>query len=197
MKTIDFYLDIYSPYAYLASHRLVEIAKTHGCAINYLPLNLKRAKLAAGNTGPANIDIPPKIRYLMIDLKRWADRYGLPFGEIPKGRDYSRINKGVLLALDRGVADAYIREAYAATWGSGGDADSDALLTALARDMQWDADAFLAYISSAEADERYEQVFAKAAENGVFGVPTVVIDEQMWWGNDRMQFVDEYLVENR
>lgn len=195
MKSIDFYLDIYSPFAYLAAHRLGEIADKYGCTVNYLPIDLKRAKLAAGNTGPANVEIPPKIRYLMTDLQRWAARYGLPFGEIPKGKDYSRINKGVFFAQDRGVARRYVSEAYAATWGRGGDADSDALLTALAESLDWDAGEFLAYISSGEADERYEQTFDKAVELGVFGVPIVIIDDQMWWGNDRLQFVEEYLAE--
>lgn len=195
MRSIDYYLDIYSPFAYLASHRLYEIAEKRGCVINYLPIDLKRAKLAAGNTAPPNVDIPPKIRYLMADLSRWAKRYGLPFGAIPKGKDYSRINKGVFFARDHDAAPDYVREAYAAVWGRGGEADSDALLTGLARAMSWDADEFLAYIGSADADERYEQTFKQAVEHGVFGVPTVIIDDQMWWGNDRLQFVDEYLAE--
>lgn len=195
MRSIDFYLDIYSPFAYLASHRLSEIAEKFDCAIRYLPIDLKRAKLAAGNTGPGNIEIPPKIRYLMTDLKRWAQRYGLPFGEIPKGKDYSRINKGVYFAQDRDAAQPYVREAYAAVWGRGGEADSDSLLRSLAQTMGWDADEFLAYIISEEADQRYEQTFAQAVECGVFGVPIFIIDNQMWWGNDRLQFVEEYLAE--
>jgi len=195
VKTIDFYLDIYSPYAYLASHRLVEIADKHGCFINYLPIDLKRAKLAAGNTGPANVQIPPKIRYLMTDLGRWAKRYYLPFGAIPGGKDYSRINKGVFFAREQDVTRDYVRESYAATWGRGGDADSDDLLADLARTMQWDVEEFLRYISSEQADQLYEKTFSVAVERGVFGVPIMIIDDQMWWGNDRLQFVDEYLAE--
>lgn len=196
MKTIDFYFDVWSPYAYLASHRLAEIAEQYGCRVNYLPIDLKRAKLAAGNTGPANIDIPPKIRYLMTDLKRWAQRYGLRFGEIPKGSDINRINKGVFFATDRKVGRDYVREAYAAVWGRGGDPNSDGLLTGLAQTMNWDAGEFLSYISSDEANDRYEQVFNVAVERGVFGVPIVVTDDQMWWGNDRLAFVEEYLAEH-
>lgn len=196
MKAIDFYIDFWSPFAYLAAHRLPQIAAKYGCVINYLPIDLKRAKLAAGNTGPANIEIPPKIRYLMTDLKRWADRYGLPFGVIPKGSDINRINKGVFFAHGRDVARVYVREAYDAVWGRGGDPDSDALLIDLARAMNWEEDKFLAYISSREADKQYEEVFSQAVERGVFGVPIMIIDDQMWWGNDRLQFVEEYLAEN-
>lgn len=195
MKRVDFYFDFWSPYAYLASHRLAEITEKHGCTVNYLPIDLKRAKLAAGNTGPANIEIPPKIRYLMTDLKRWADRYDLPFGEVPKGSNIHRINKGTFFANDRDVSRTYVREGYRAVWGRGGDPDSDDLLTALAQTMNWDSDEFLSYIGSREADQRYEQVFDEAVKRGVFGVPIVIIDEQMWWGNDRLQFVEEYLAE--
>lgn len=192
-KVIDFYFDFWSPYAYLASHRLLEIAGKHDCWINYLPIDLRRAKVAAGNTGPANLDIPPKIRYLMVDLKRWADRYGLAFGEIPKGNRTDRINKGTFFAKERNAEPDYVREAYAAVWGAGGDPDSDELLADLARTMEWDPDEFIAYLSSPEADERYEKLFSLAAERGVFGVPIVIVDDQMWWGNDRLQFVDDYL----
>ena len=196
VKTIDFYFDFWSPYAYLGSHRIGEIAEKHGCAVNYLPVDIGRVKLAAGNTGPANLEIKPKIRYLMQDLKRWADIYGLAFGAVPKGKDTRRINKGVFFAQERNAARDYVREAYAAVWGQGGDPTSDELLSNLARKMGWDADEFLAYVNSAASDERYEQVYNTAVERGVFGVPITIIDGQMWWGNDRLQFVDEYLTKN-
>lgn len=196
MRTIDFYFDFWSPYAYLASHRLAEIADKHGCAINYLPIDLTKAKLAAGNTGPANLQIPPKIRYLMVDLKRWADRYGLPFGSVPKGKNTRRINIGAMLAQDQGVARDYVREAYDAVWGQGGDPDDDELLSSLARTMDWNPEDFLSWIGSAEAGDRYEKLFASAVERGVFGVPIMAIGDQMWWGNDRLEFVEQYLAGN-
>jgi 2-hydroxychromene-2-carboxylate isomerase len=193
MKQIDFYFDFWSPYAYLASGRLAEMAERHGFTINYCPIDLTRAKLEAGNTGPPNLAIPPKIRYLMTDLRRWCARYGLPFGGVPKSKDTKRINIGALLAQDRGVARDYVREAYDATWGQGGDPSSDELLTSLAAKLGWDADEFLGYISSPEAEERYEAVFAAAAERGVFGVPIMIVGEEMWWGNDRLEFLEEFL----
>lgn len=197
MRTIDFYFDFWSPFAYLAAHRLPEIAEKHGCKINYLPIDLKRAKLAAGNDGPANIEIAPKIRYLMKDLKRWADRYGLPLGQVPAGNNIHRINKGVFFAQDRNQEQAYMREAYGAVWGQGGDPNDDDLLKDLAQSMAWKPSEFLDFINSEGADERYEKVFESAVENGVFGVPIYIVDGQMWWGNDRLEFLDEYLSGNQ
>lgn len=193
MKTLDFYFDIYSPYAYLGFHRLMQISAGSDCAINYHPVDLPRLKIAAGNTGPANLEIPPKIKYLLEDLKRWAQRYELPFGDIPKAKDYSRINQGAFYALDQGRELDYIRAAYNLVWGRGGSADSDAELAGLASTMEWDTDRFLSFIGSDKARDRFEQSNLAAIERGVFGVPTIICEGHMWWGNDRMDFVEQYL----
>jgi 2-hydroxychromene-2-carboxylate isomerase len=193
MRRIGYYFDFWSPYAYLASERLANIAEQQGWTIDYRPIDLTRAKLEAGNTGPPNLAIPPKIRYLMTDLKRWAARYGLPIGGVPKGKDTKRINIGALLAQDRGMARDYVREGFDAVWGQAGDPNSDELLTALAAKLGWDAQEFLRYLGSSEAEERYESVFAEAVKRGVFGVPIMTVGDEMWWGNDRLEFLEQFL----
>ncbi len=193
MSRIDFYFDLWSPYAYLASDRLAEMAERHGCTVNYCPIDLIRAKLSAGNTGPPNLAIPPKIRYLMTDLKRWCARYGLPFGGVPKSKDTKRINIGALLAQDRGMARDYVRAAYEATWGQGGDPNSDELLTTLAAKLDWDAEEFLGYVGSPAAEVRYDTIFEEAVKRGVFGVPIMLVGDEMWWGNDRLDFLEQFL----
>lgn len=87
----------------------------------------------------------------------------------------------------------YLREAYQATWGQAGDPGSDELLSALAEKLGWDAGEFLGYIGSAEAEQRYEAVLAEAVKRGVFGVPVMLVGDEMWWGNDRLDFLEEYL----
>lgn len=193
MDELDFYFDIYSPYAYLGFHRLLQIAKTNHYRINFYPVDLKRLKVAAGNTGPANVEIPPKIKYLMVDLKRWAQRYELPFGSIPKAKNYARINSGVFYALQKDMPVDYIKSAYALVWGRGGDADDDSELRAIATSLDWNTSDFMAYIASSEAENCLENSIENAIDKGVFGVPTVVIGEDMWWGNDRMDFLEQAL----
>lgn len=193
MRRIDYYFDFWSPYAYLASERLAQIAENHGWGIDYRPIDLTRAKLAAGNTGPPNLAIPPKIRYLMTDLKRWAELYGLPLAGVPKGKNTKRINIGALLAQDRGLARDYVCKAYDAVWGQAGDPDSDELLSALAVQLGWNDTEFLNYVGSPEAEARYEAVYDEAVERGVFGVPIMVIGQEMWWGNDRLDFLERFL----
>ncbi len=193
MNELDFYFDIYSPYAYLGFHRLLQIAEANRCQVNFYPVDVKKLKVAAGNTGPANIDIPPKIKYLLVDLKRWAERYELPFGSIPTAKSYARINSGVFYAMQKGREVDYIKAAYALVWGRGGNADDDSELQTIATSLGWDAPDFMAYIASSEASSALSNSIEKAIDSGVFGVPTVVIGEDMWWGNDRLNFLEEAL----
>ncbi len=191
-KIIDFYFDFLSPFAYLAHRPLTEIADRHGYAISYKPIDLLRAKIAAGNTGPRNIDIPPKIKYLTADLHRWAERYGVPFN-FPKGMDSERMNIGTLYALEQDRVREYVDAGFAIGWGQGGDMGSEQSLIALAEQMEWKADDFLAFIASTGTRDRYEAINVQAHERGVFGVPLMIVEDAMWWGNDRLEFLDEFL----
>lgn len=193
MSELDFYFDFYSPYAYLGFHRLMLSADKHAIAPKFHPVDLRRLKKAVGNTGPANVDIPLKIKYLMRDLSKWADRYSIPFGSVPKGTDSGRMNRGVFLARETGQEREYIAEGYSLVWGRGEDMGSDDVLASLACSLEWNPDTLLSFVDSEDACGKYEQTFDQAIANGVFGVPTVMIGGEMWWGNDRMFMVEEAL----
>lgn len=212
MPSIDFYFDFVSPYAYLANCRLPALAEQYGYTLNYLPIDLMAAKHAAGNTGPASVQIPPKFRYVTCDLARWAKKYGVPFLppfprkpgpapaeppkkiEIPKEwLDSSRAHKGLYFAREQGQERAYVDLVFQKTFGSGGLAGDDSILRAVAEQLGWDVDGFVGYVTSAQADEAYAAANQAAHERGVFGVPTMMIGEEMWWGNDRLGMLEEYL----
>lgn len=193
-RTIEFYFDFMSPFAYLANHKLTEIADRYGMPIAYKAIDLARAKLAIGNNGPSNRDLPVKLRYLHTDMRRWAERYGIPLAGI-KNHNSRQLNIGTSYAEARGVTARYAREAYHLIWGIGAAPDDEAVLRTIARTMAWDEDEFLAYLASEAGVAAYDAQTARASEKGVFGVPTVIIDDQMWWGNDRLFMVEEYLRE--
>jgi 2-hydroxychromene-2-carboxylate isomerase len=136
--------------------------------------------------------MPVKHKYARTDLARWAQRYGVPM-KPPKSADSARLNKGALFAVDRGQARDYVARAWAKTWGGGGDPADEALLREVARELGWDANAFVAFTTSPEAEARYKASTDEAAKRGVFGVPTFMVGEELWWGNDRMQFLEEFL----
>ncbi|MEL0081597.1 MAG: DsbA family protein, partial [Gammaproteobacteria bacterium] len=155
--------------------------------------DIPTAKLAAGNYGPSNQKVKPKIRALMQDLNRWADHYGVPFA-FPSGMVGKRVNAGTFYAIDRGQVEEYVVKVFHELWGVGGqDANDDAFLSKIATELGWDAEEFLAFVSSEEAGKRFEQSRVKAHSVGVYGAPMMLLDEQIWWGNDRLMFLEEYL----
>lgn len=191
-ETIEFFFDFASPYAYLAHVRLPGIASRHGCAISYQPVDLSEIKRAAGNIGPSTHFLAARQRYVMQDTARWAKRYGVPIAQ-PADYGSARLNRGVFLAIDRNAATEYANAVGRRVWAQGGAMNDTALLRTVAADLGWNAAEFIAYTTSETAAARYRATLAAARSRGVFGVPTMVVGERLWWGNDRLAFVEDYL----
>jgi 2-hydroxychromene-2-carboxylate isomerase len=190
--TIDFFFDFVSPYAYLAHTQLPTLAKRCGVSMTYHVIDLQQAKHAVGNTGPSNREMPIKHRYLRQDLQRWASDYGVPFSP-PAGYGSTRLNCGVFYALDRGEVQRYVDLVWRRVWSEGGAMNDDGLIADVASEMGWQADHFLEFIVSREAIDRLHASNASALRRGVFGVPTMLVGDDMWWGNDRLHFLERHL----
>jgi 2-hydroxychromene-2-carboxylate isomerase len=190
-ERIEFWFDFLSPYAYLARHRLEQIAARFRAEIDYRPLDLPRARTSAAGAQPPPTS-PAKFRYVMADLARWSARYGIPL-VMPASRDTERLHLATLYAARRGQAGEFVREAFHLTWGLGRDPRDEAVLDALATTLGWDARELRSWLGSGEARAQFEKNNLEAQERGVFGVPTVCVRDQLWWGNDRLDFVEEYL----
>jgi 2-hydroxychromene-2-carboxylate isomerase len=195
--TIDFYVDFISPFGYLARHAVLEIAKRYQADVAFHPVDLPRIKRAAGNTGPTNREMPLKYAYLTEDVQRWAQRYRLPVVRHLPGPRTERFNKGIFLAQESGRAEEYVRHAWDCIWRDGLDPGVPESLTEVALRMRWDAAALLNYVDMPSTQERYEEACEAATARGVFGVPTFMIGDLMWWGNDRLDFLEEHLASCR
>jgi len=191
-RTIVFHTDFISPFAYLANSQLPVIAQRHGARIDYVPVDVMHAKLASGNFAPSTRAMPAKAAFIRRDRLGWAARYGLPMHD-PKAFRAQRLNAGLLLAGDRGVAREYADAAFHRVWGMGGDPDDPALLAQVCETLAWDTAQFIAEVESEAMRERYAQVQKKAWREGVFGVPMMVVGTEMFWGNDRLDFLEECL----
>jgi len=191
-RLIEVYVDFISPFSYLALQRLPDLASRFGCEIDYKVLDLKEAKRLAGNTGPSTRDIPLKLGYAKIDQRRWAKRYGVPIAT-PAYYDPTRLNRGFFFAKARGQPGDYLGFAFHKVWGEGSSMIDETMLRAVADKLAWNAVEFLRYTQSDEADAQVQAMTREAHARGVFGVPTVIIDGEMWWGNDRLDFVEEFL----
>lgn len=192
MTTVDCYIDFLSPFSYLAHHRLTGIAGATGARIAWHAIDLAAAKKAAGNTGPGTRDMPVKLAYAKKDLARWVAEYGVPFTWV--GNYASRaLNIGLGHARAQGRGDAYVEAGFRAGWGEGGRLDDPALLRRVAQAAGLDVPSFMAWIESAEGARAYEAETTAAIARGVFGVPSMMIGDELWWGNDRLDWVERAL----
>lgn len=193
MPRIEFYFDFISPFSYLAFQRLPQIAGRYGFEIDYRVADLATLKRLAGNTSPRMVDMPLKIGYSRIDQKRWSKRYGVPI-EPPSGsHDSSWFNRGTFFAAKRRIEADYISAVWTRMRRDGRDLAEESSWREVAADLKWNEADFVAFIRSPESLDLYQKASIAAHEKGVFGVPTMLIDKEMWWGNDRLDFLEEYL----
>jgi 2-hydroxychromene-2-carboxylate isomerase len=193
-KRVEFWFDVGSPAAYIAWHRLPKIAATVGAAVDCRPMLLGGVFQATGNHSP--MTVPAKARYMMVDLERFAHRDGTPFSHNP----FFPINT---LMLMRGAVGLQMREparmvpyvdaVFRAIWVDGKDMNNPAVVAAVLQQAGFDPQALLALAADAEVKERLKSVTAEAVQRGVFGAPTFFVDGHMFWGQDRLDFVQQAL----
>lgn len=200
MERVEFFYDLVSPYSYLARTQVVRLCEEAGAELVLRPMLLGGVMNAVENRPP--IEIAPKGRHMRRDIDRWADRYGLPirFPDPFPFRTLKTMRAAVWLAgQSKEDIEAFTREAFALYWERGGapkgtsEADEDGPVGEVARTIGRDPDEVLEGAASAEAKEGLKQATAEAVERGAFGAPTIFVGEEMYWGNDRLLFVEEAL----
>lgn len=188
-KAVEFYFDFGSPYSYLAYKALPAITAARGAQIVWRPMLLGGVFKATGNHSPA--EIPAKSRWMHQDMQRFAARYGAPFRFNP----HFPINT---LTLMRGAVGmqmrgpdfhAYTEAIFDAMWGEPRNLAEAAELAAVLRRAGLDANAFLALVNDAAVKEQLKQRTEAAVARGVFGAPTFFVGGEMYWGQDRLDFV--------
>lgn len=192
-RVIDFYFDFISPFSYLAHQRLPELAARFGYALDYHAADLADLKRLAGNTAPKMTAIPLKLSYSRIDQKRWAERYGVPITPPSGSHDSTWLNRGAFYAADRNQAGDYVTAAWTRMRRDGRDLAEESTWREIAGDLAWKPNDFVAFVRSEDSRTRYQRSTQQAHDRGVFGVPTMMIGDEMWWGNDRLDFLEEFL----
>lgn len=192
--TIQFYFDFLSPFAYLARHRIAELAGQHHWTIDYIAIDLARAKTAIGNVGPGNRDLPVKLAYIKNDLQRWAKVYGIHL-VFPPSYNSQRLNTGLYYPQCQGFEADYVRRAFHQVWGLGKAPGSNDVLSTVAFEMGWNPIDFLHFVDSEKGGCVYMEATRQAIARNVFGVPTMAVRDEMWWGNDRLFFLEKFLTE--
>jgi 2-hydroxychromene-2-carboxylate isomerase len=191
---IDFYFDFISPYSYLASAVLPRLASEHGVAIRYRPFGLFDLMKIVGNR-PTTLECKSKGVYATADLQRWAKHYRISFAPNPfwQGIDFAGLCRGLFVALDEGREADYVNAIYPDVYGKPVDLSQRSELIGVLDEAGFDGAQLLDQARSAEYVARLERSTNEAAERGVFGSPTMFIGEEMFFGNDRLDFVTEAL----
>ncbi len=191
---IDFYFDFASPYAYLASHRVDEIAARHGRTVTWRPVMLGAMFKAAG-TGPI-VNYPMKAPYAMNDLARSARLIGVAVN-VPDGFPHATLAaaRGFywLTDTDPDKAKPFAHAFYAAYFGEGRDASPAEETAKVAASVGVDAAAFLEAVQEVAIKDRLKAETSQAIENGVFGAPFIVVDGEAFWGSDRLDQVERWI----
>jgi 2-hydroxychromene-2-carboxylate isomerase len=192
VRTIEFLFDFGSPTTYLAHTQLPRIAAETGTRVQYVPMLLGGVFKATGNQSP--VLIPAKGRWMGHDIGRFARRYRVPFTFNP----HFPINT---LTLMRGAVGlqmrqpdrfmAYVDAVFHAMWVEPLNLGDPAVLASTLQATGFDTGAFLALVGDPEIKARLIANTEAAVARGVFGAPTMFVGDQMFFGQDRLDFVRE------
>jgi 2-hydroxychromene-2-carboxylate isomerase len=190
---VEFFFDCSSPWTYLAFHKIEDLCRETGAALEWRPIlvggvfNAVNPSVYESRAKP----VPVKARYYAKDLRDWTRHYGLRIGQPPVFPVNSvKAMRGAFFALERGVLPAYARAVFEAYWGDLEDISQDAVLEkVVARVGLPRADYFAAIAASAYKDKLRANTDELMARGG-FGSPTIFVDRgDMYFGNDRLELV--------
>ena len=198
MKSFEFWFDFGSTASYLAWTQLPALEAATGATAVFKPMLLGGVFQATGNQSPANI--PAKGKYIFADFSRFAKRYGVEFNMNP----WFPVN--TLLLMRGAIAlqlkgdprfKDYCRAVFNAIWVTSLNMNDTAVASQALVRAGFDATALIALASEQATKDALKAATQTAVERGVFGAPTFFVGDQMFWGQDRMDFVKEALQKAR
>ena len=194
MSQVDYYLTLGSPYTYLGHDRFVEITKRHNAQVNLKLVNMGPIFSETGGL-PLAKRAPARQAYRFQELKRWRNHLDLPLNLEPEFFPVNdRAAAGMVIVAQNNIdlAGAFLRAVWAEERNI---ADPDTIVS-IANDMGLEGSELFAKTDSPEVTKVWEANTRDAMEIGVFGAPTYAIGEQLFWGQDRLEFLEKSLISN-
>ncbi|WP_339674858.1 2-hydroxychromene-2-carboxylate isomerase [uncultured Zhongshania sp.] len=191
-KTVEFFFDVGSPASYVAWTQLAALAERTGAEIIFKPMLLGGVFKATGNQSPAMI--PTKARYMMMDLQRAADHYETPFSFNP----YFPVNtltlmRGAVAFLDTPRFHDYITAIFTALWVNENNMTTTEGVSEVLSSAGFDPAEVLALCEQDAVKARLKEITNEAIARHVFGAPTFFVGNDMFFGQDRLDFVERAL----
>jgi 2-hydroxychromene-2-carboxylate isomerase len=193
MSELEFLFDYGSPFSYLASLQIEGFAKRNEAIARYTPILLGAVLKATGNSSP--MTVPAKARYMAIELRRWAARYNVPFkpNPYPFMANTLRLMRGAVAAQQLGYFLLYHRAVYRAVWAEGQNLGDETIFRQVLDRVGVPATRLTTAAEDQSVKDELRRNTERAVERGVFGAPTFFVGSEMFWGNDRFDFIEEVL----
>ncbi|MCH6548353.1 MAG: 2-hydroxychromene-2-carboxylate isomerase [Proteobacteria bacterium] len=188
-KKLEFFYDYVSPYSYLADSQVVKVG---GSSLVYRPMFLAAVMQATGNKPPGSIEV--KEKYLRKDISRWVSRYSVSYKWNPKfPQNTLKALRLAVVAQRDGVFDRVHSTLFAAMFVHELDLDDDKVLADIMNAAGLDESETFARIADQSIKDELKANTDEAVSRGAFGAPTFFVGKEMFFGNDRFDFIKEAL----
>ena len=187
IKPFEFYFDFVSPYSFLAHKEISKIEKKNSVKIRYKPILLGGLHNLHGIKAPAFI--PAKAKHMIRDCKLIAEKNKIKF----KFNSYFPIRslnlmRGVLVAEEDNFKSHYIDSIFNAIWQDGLNMNDENIIQKILKNLNVNPKTFLLRVASASIKESLKKRTTEAYEKGIFGAPSFVSNNKIFWGQDRIEF---------
>ena len=187
IKSFEFYFDFVSPYSFFAHKEIIKIEKKNSIKINYRPILLGGLHNLHGIKAPAFI--PAKAKHMIRDCKLIAEKNKIKF----KFNSYFPIRslnlmRGVLVAEEDNYKSYYIDSIFNAIWQDGLNLNDETIIQKILKNLNVNPKTFFLRTASASIKESLKIKTSEAYEKGIFGAPSFVSNNKIFWGQDRIEF---------
>ena len=187
-KSFEFYFDFISPYSFLAHKQIRKLEAKNSIKIKYNPILLGGLHNLHGIKAPAFI--PAKARFMIRDCKMIAEKNEVKF----KFNSYFPIKtvnlmRGVFIAEEDGFKSFYIDNIFDCIWENGFNMNDQSIIDKILKNIQVNPKTFFLRSTTQNIKEKLKNKTNEAYEKGIFGAPTFLINNKIFWGQDRLEFV--------
>jgi len=188
IKSFEFYFDFISPYSFLAHKEIIKIEKANTIKIKYMPILLGGLHNLAGIKAPGFI--PIKAKYMIKDCKLWAEKYNIIF----KFNNYFPIKtldlmRCVLVAEKKNFVQNFINKVFDAIWKDGLNLNDNTIVEKLLKNLDINPKTFLMEAVDPKIKDELKKRTDAAFKKGIFGTPSFIVNNKIFWGQDRLEFV--------
>jgi len=190
-KSIEFYFDFSSPYAYLGYKEIKKLEKKNPFKIKFMPIFLGGLHNSAGITPAAFIDI--KSKYMISDTRMVADKKNIKFS-FNSYFPIKTVNfmRGVIIAVEDNFEKIYIEKIFDAIWKDGLNMNDPIVINKVLKNIDLNPETFLTKATDGKIKEKLKKLTDDALKKGIFGAPTFSVNKKIFWGQDRLSYaVDE------